>query len=679
MLNSGALAPHLMSYCSAGIGASREQPPSAGCAGTASITAATATSAPSSSGRPAPAPTSASVPTSSSVPTSASFLPTSASVPTSASFLAGAAARGLVRATRQLALAATSAALPAPSPRGPLPQPLPQPLSGVRHKGTRTNLDEAAQATGLSKPAVSADLMSRVKDAGLVRTAGLIGGKWTEVASDKGTFDVLNPATGAVIATLPRMRADETRAAIAAAHSVLPQWRATPARERAAILRRWHDLILQHQSDIAALMTAECGKPTAEALAEIAGGAASVDWFAGEAVRVAGDVLEPPSRDRRMVVLKQPVGVVGAITPWNFPMSMITRKVAPALAAGCTVVLKPAELTPLTAIALAGLAERAGLPDGVLNLVLGDAAAIGHELVHSDTVRKIGFTGSTAVGKMLAAGAGAGVKRVSLELGGNAPVLVFEDADLELAARGIVASALRNAGQTCICANRVFVHTAVYDKLAEAVVGRVRKLKVGDGAEPGVHVGPLITPAALDKVTAHVHDAVAKGGKLLVGGGRPEAAQLAGGGGGGGGGAAAAAAGNFYLPTVIGEATIDMRCFKEETFGPLIPLFRFTSDEEAVLLANTTEYGLAAYFYTRDLGRAWRVAEELEFGMIGLNEVAITSEVAPFGGVKQSGLGREQSKYGIAEFMDIKYVCMGLGYARPSDPSSDSSTTSSSS
>ncbi|GLC70797.1 hypothetical protein PLESTF_001034200 [Pleodorina starrii] len=520
----------------------------------------------------------------------------------------------------------------------------------VRYMGTTSNLDEAAQASGLSKPTVSPDVLARVKDHGLIHTAGLIGGKWADVASDKSTFEVRNPATGAVIATLPRMRADETRAAIAAAHAVLPQWRNLPARERAAILRKWHDLIQEHKADIAALMTLECGKPTAEALAEIASGAASVDWFSGEAVRVCGDVLEPPLRDRRMLVLKQPVGVVGAITPWNFPMSMITRKVAPALAAGCTVVLKPAELTPLTAIALAELAERAGLPDGCLNLVMGDAAAIGHELVSSDTVRKLGFTGSTAVGRLLAAGAGQGVKRISLELGGNAPVLVFEDADLELAAKGIVASALRNAGQTCICANRVFVQDKVYDKLAEAVTALTSKLKVGDGSEAGVTLGPLITPAALEKVTGHVTDAVSKGAKLLLGGSRPELPPPLQG-------------GNFFAPTVIGEATIDMRCFKEETFGPLIPLFRFSDDDEAVLLANTTEYGLAAYFYTRDLARAWRVAEKLEYGMIGLNEVAITSEVAPFGGVKASGLGREQSKYGLAEFLDVKYVCMGLGYA----------------
>ncbi|KAG2501752.1 hypothetical protein HYH03_000252 [Edaphochlamys debaryana] len=524
-------------------------------------------------------------------------------------------------------------------------------MASVRHMGTTRNLDEAAQAaTGSAKPAMPAEVLAKLKDPTLVHTAGLIGGKWTEQSSDKSTFEVRNPATGAVIASMPRMRADETRAAIAAAHSVFPQWRDRPARERAAILRRWHDLIQEHKGDIATLMTLECGKPTAEALGEIASGAGSVDWFAGEAVRVCGDVLEPPLRDRRLLVLKQPLGVVGAITPWNFPMSMITRKVAPALAAGCTVVLKPAELTPLTACALAELAERAGLPDGVLNLVMGDAPAIGHELVSSDTVRKIGFTGSTAVGRLLAAGAGQGVKRVSLELGGNAPIIVFADADLELAAKGVVASALRNAGQTCICANRIFVHDSVYDKLSDLVVSLVRKLKLGDGLEAGTSMGPLITAQAMEKVTGHVADAVAKGGKLLVGGTRAELpAPLSG--------------GNFFAPTVIGEATIDMRCFKEETFGPLIPLFRFGADEEAVLLANTTEYGLAAYFYTRDLARAWRVAEELEFGMIGLNEVAITNEVAPFGGIKASGLGREQSKYGISEFLDTKYVCMGLGYS----------------
>eukprot|EP00882_Tetradesmus_deserticola_P002436 GHRQ01002597.1.p1 GENE.GHRQ01002597.1~~GHRQ01002597.1.p1 ORF type:complete len:425 (+),score=192.10 GHRQ01002597.1:205-1479(+) len=413
---------------------------------------------------------------------------------------------------------------------------------------------------------------------------------------------------------------------------------------------RWYHEIVAATDDIAAIMTAECGKPLAESKAEIAAGAASVEWFAAECRRVTGDVLETVDRGRRMITLKQPVGVVAAITPWNFPMSMITRKVAPAIAAGCTVVLKPAEATPLTALALAELADRAGVPDGVFNVVLGDAPSIGHAMMSSQTVRKIGFTGSTAVGKMLAEQAAKTVKRVSLELGGNAPFIVFSDADLEQAAAGVVASALRNSGQTCICANRVFVQNQVYDQFAEMVAARVAALKLGDGAAAGTTHGPLISPAGVDKVTAHVSDAVSKGAKLLVGGDKPQMPEpLAG--------------GNFYSPTVLAEVTIDMRCFREETFGPLIPLFRFQEDEEAVLMANDTEYGLAAYFYTRDLRRAWTIAEQLEYGMVGLNEVSIGSEVAPFGGVKQSGLGREQGVHGLDEFLEVKYLCMGLSYS----------------
>eukprot|EP00878_Enallax_costatus_P010162 GHUV01010608.1.p1 GENE.GHUV01010608.1~~GHUV01010608.1.p1 ORF type:complete len:425 (+),score=122.60 GHUV01010608.1:632-1906(+) len=412
---------------------------------------------------------------------------------------------------------------------------------------------------------------------------------------------------------------------------------------------RWYEEIIAATDDIAAIMTAECGKPLAEAKSEIVAGAAGVEWFAEECRRVTGDVLETVDRSKRMITIKQPIGVVAAITPWNFPMSMITRKVAPALAAGCTVVLKPAELTPLTALALVELADRAGVPDGVFNIVLGDAPAIGHAMLSSETVRKIGFTGSTAVGKTLAEQAAKTVKRVSLELGGNAPFIVFDDADLELAATGVVLSALRNSGQTCICANRVFVQAEVYDKFAELVAAKVSALKVGDGSDPNTTHGPLITPAGVEKVTSHVTDAVGKGAKVLVGGNRPDLPEPLSG-------------GNFYSPTVLADATIDMRCFREETFGPLIPLFKFSNDDEAVLMANDTEYGLAAYFYTKDLKRAWTIAEDLEYGMIGVNEVSIGSEVAPFGGVKQSGLGREQSKYGLDEFMEIKYICMGLGY-----------------
>lgn len=474
-------------------------------------------------------------------------------------------------------------------------------------------------------------------------------------ASDGSTFQVFNPATGKPLATLPKMKADETLAAIAAAHSVYPSWSALTAKQRGAVLRRWHHLATEASDDIAAIMTAECGKPLAEAKAEIAGGLDSIDWSASECRRVTGDVLETTSRDRRMLVLRQPVGVVGAITPWNFPMSMITRKVAPALAAGCTVVLKPSEATPLTALALAELADRAGLPDGAFNVVLGDAPAIGHAMLSSETVRKIGFTGSTAVGKTLMAQAANTVKRVSLELGGNAPFLVMADADLALAAKGVVSSALRNSGQTCICANRVFVHDKVYDEFSSLVAEIVKGLRVGDGFSPDTTHGPLINAAALDKVVAHCSDAVSKGARVLAGGGRPQELPEA------------LAGGTFFQPTVLADATIDMRVFREETFGPLIPLFRFHDDDEAVMLANDTEYGLAAYFYTRDLKKAWTLAERLEYGMIGVNEVAITAEVAPFGGVKQSGLGREQGTIGMDEFLEVKYVCMGLGYASDDD------------
>lgn len=513
----------------------------------------------------------------------------------------------------------------------------------ARSMTTRTQQQVTGKTVGASE-----ELLSKLQDKELLRTCGFIGGKWSE-ASNGATYDVTNPATGQVLATLPKMKADETMTAIAAAHAVFPQWSNTTAKERGAILRKWHDLILDARDDIATIMTMECGKPLAESQSEITSGAGSVDWFASECRRVTGDVLETVDRSKRMMVLKQPVGVVAAITPWNFPMSMITRKVSPAIAAGCTVVLKPAELTPLTALALAELADRAGVPDGVLNVVLGDAPAIGHAMMTSETVRKIGFTGSTAVGKLLAEQAAKTVKRVSLELGGNAPFIVFNDADLELAAAGVVLSALRNSGQTCICANRVFVQDQVYDAFAELVAAKVNALHVGDGMAADTTHGPLITPAGVEKVTAHVSDAVSKGAKVLAGGKVPELPEPL-------------SNGHFYSPTVLADATIDMRCFREETFGPLVPLFRFSSDDEAVMLANDTEYGLAAYFYTRDLKRAWHIAERLEYGMIGLNDAAITSEVAPFGGMKQSGLGREQSKYGLDEFLEIKYVSMGLGY-----------------
>uniref|UniRef100_A0A7S3QKY3 Succinate-semialdehyde dehydrogenase, mitochondrial n=1 Tax=Dunaliella tertiolecta TaxID=3047 RepID=A0A7S3QKY3_DUNTE len=525
---------------------------------------------------------------------------------------------------------------------------LPAPMRFFSPGSSSTDTREVANAAGIRKDSIAPELLSRLKDTSILHTSGWISGEWTHGSSTNGTFEVRNPATDSLLATMPLMKVNETRAAIAAADSVFPEWRRHTAKERSSILKRWHGEILKHADDLATILTSECGKPLAEARAEIASGAASVEWMAEECRRVEGDVLQSTGSDRRMLTLKQPVGVVGAITPWNFPFSMITRKVAPALAAGCTVVIKPAELTPLSAVALAELAERAGLPDGVLNVVFGDAPAIGHELATNIDVRKIGFTGSTSVGKALAATAAGHVKRISLELGGNAPLIVFDDADLELASAGVVASALRNAGQTCVCANRVFVHESVHDKLADMVASRVQKLRLGDGLSPDTNMGPLISTAAVAKVTAHVDDAVAKGAKVLVGG---KKASLA----------SPLSNGTFFEPTVLGDASIDMRLFKEETFGPLIPLFKFGSTSEVVQLANNTEYGLAAYFFTKDLAKAWRTAEDLEYGMVGINEVAITNEAAPFGGVKQSGLGREQSKYGIQEFLDIKYVCMGLG------------------
>eukprot|EP00201_Polytomella_parva_P012093 CAMPEP_0175062090 /NCGR_PEP_ID=MMETSP0052_2-20121109/13960_1 /TAXON_ID=51329 ORGANISM="Polytomella parva, Strain SAG 63-3" /NCGR_SAMPLE_ID=MMETSP0052_2 /ASSEMBLY_ACC=CAM_ASM_000194 /LENGTH=540 /DNA_ID=CAMNT_0016328043 /DNA_START=70 /DNA_END=1692 /DNA_ORIENTATION=+ len=492
---------------------------------------------------------------------------------------------------------------------------------------------------------VSPSVTSLLKNPSLLNSEGLFG---HQVKSDD-SFKVLNPATGEVLATLPRQATSETRSAIETAVAAFPAWRDKTAKERSIILKKWHNLIVEHKDDISILMTLECGKPLVEAANEIGAGISSVEWFAEEAKRIYGDVLEPPSRDRRLLVLKQPVGVVGAITPWNFPMSMITRKVAPALAAGCPVVLKPAESTPLTAIVLANLAIRAGVPKEVFTIVVGDANAIGEELTSNQGVRKIGFTGSTAVGKKLAAAAAVRVKRVSLELGGNAPFIVFEDADLDKAAAGIIGSALRNAGQTCICANRVFVADKIYDKLSLLVKQRVAALKVGSGLDNSTTIGPLINAQGVSKVARQVEDAVNLGARILIGGNRPEGLpdELA--------------KGHFFAPTVLADVTKDMLCYREETFGPLVPLFRFKTDEEVIKLANDTQYGLAAYFYTKDLARAWHVAEHLEYGMVGINEAGIVSEVAPFGGVKESGLGRENGRFGLEEFLSIKYVCMGLG------------------
>jgi len=479
-----------------------------------------------------------------------------------------------------------------------------------------------------------------LKDAALLRQQCLIDGQWID-ADSRATFNVVNPANGARVGTVPDMGAGETRRAIEAANKAWPAWRGKTAKERSAIIRKWSELQLAHADDLALILTSEQGKPLAEAKGEITIGAAYTEWFAEEARRVYGDVIPTIGNDRRLVVIKEPVGVCAAITPWNFPSSMITRKVSPALAAGCTVVIKPAEATPFSALALAELAQRAGFPPGVLNVLTGDAPAIGGEMTSNPIVRKVSFTGSTEIGRLLMKQVASTVKKISLELGGNAPFIVFDDADLDAAAEGAMVSKYRNAGQTCVCANRLFVHDKIYDAFAAKLADRVRALKVGPGTEPGVTQGPLINQEALDKVLEHVADATSHGAEIAIGGKRH------------------ALGGTFYEPTVLTGVTADMKIFSEETFGPVAPLFRFKTDEEVIELANRTEFGLASYFYSRDIGRIWRVAEALEYGMVGVNTGLITTEVAPFGGVKQSGIGREGSKYGIEEYVVVKYVCMG--------------------
>jgi succinate-semialdehyde dehydrogenase/glutarate-semialdehyde dehydrogenase len=479
-----------------------------------------------------------------------------------------------------------------------------------------------------------------LKDEFLLRQRCYIRGAWVD-AGDGRTIQVKNPATGAAIGTVPRMGAEGARAAIQAASDALPAWRARTAKERAAVLRRWFELVLANQEDLATLMTMEQGKPMAESRGEIAYAASFIEWFAEEGKRVYGDTIPGHQPDKRILVLKEPVGVVAAITPWNFPAAMITRKAAPALAAGCTVVLKPASATPYSALALAELGERAGLPPGALNVVTGDSGAIGTELTTNPLVRKLTFTGSTEIGKRLMAQCAGTVKKVSLELGGNAPFIVFDDADLDAAVQGVLVSKYRNSGQTCVCTNRVLVQAGVYEAFAKKLVDAVARLRVGDGLQAGTQQGPLIDEAAVQKVEEHVADAVAKGGRVLTGGARH------------------GQGGTFFQPTVIAGATREMLVSREETFGPLAPLYRFETEEEAVALANETEFGLAAYFYTRDLARAWRVSERLESGMVGLNTGLISTEVAPFGGVKESGVGREGSRYGIEDYLVVKYVCLG--------------------
>lgn len=480
----------------------------------------------------------------------------------------------------------------------------------------------------------------KVSNGSLFRERCYVDGVWVD-AQGGGTIEVTNPANGSVIGTVPAMGVDDTRRAIAAADAAWPAWRALTGKERANILRKWYDLMMRNQEDLAVMMTTEQGKPLAESRGEIAYAASFIEWFAEEGKRVYGDVISHPLHGKRIVVLKQPIGVVAAITPWNFPAAMITRKCGPALAAGCTVVCKPASQTPYTALALAELAEQAGIPRGVFNVITGPSAEIGKELTTNPAVRKLGFTGSTEVGKLLMGQCAGTVKKVSLELGGNAPFIVFDDADLDAAVVGAMASKYRNTGQTCVCANRVLVQDAVYDAFADKVAQAANALKVGNGLEEGVQQGPLIDMRAVEKVEQHIADATRKGAKVVAGGSRH------------------ALGGTFFQPTVLANVTPDMVVANEETFGPVAPLFRFKDEEEAVRLANDTEFGLAAYFYSRDIGRIWRVAEALEYGIVGINEGIISNEVAPFGGVKESGIGREGSKYGMDEFLEIKYLCLG--------------------
>ena len=483
--------------------------------------------------------------------------------------------------------------------------------------------------------------MLTLNDPGLWQTQGHINAAWTDATSGK-TFAVLDPATGEHLANVPDMGAQETRAAIEAANAALPAWRERTAKDRAAVLRNWFDLCMAAKDDLALLMTREQGKPLAEAAGEVGYGASFLEWFAEEGKRVYGDIIPSHGADKRIITIKQPIGVVAAITPWNFPMAMITRKCAPALAAGCTVVIKPAEDTPLTALALVELARRAGFPDGVINVVTASHGAdIGNELTSNPIVRKLSFTGSTQVGKLLMRQCADTVKKVSLELGGNAPFIVFDDVDLDEAVAGAIASKYRNAGQTCVCANRILVQDSVYDAFAAKLADAVAKLQVGHGTEDGVTQGPLINTKAIEKVETLVQDAVSKGAKAVLGGERAKADS------------------NFFAPTILTGVTDDMRIFSEEIFGPVAPLFKFSTEEEAIRMANDTPFGLAAYFYARDIGRIWRAGEALEYGIVGINEGIISTESAPFGGVKESGIGREGSKYGIDDFVEIKYMCLG--------------------
>ncbi|SEA32590.1 NAD-dependent succinate-semialdehyde dehydrogenase [Microbulbifer marinus] len=483
--------------------------------------------------------------------------------------------------------------------------------------------------------------MLDLKNSSLLVKQSYVGGKWIDADSGE-TFDVTNPATGEVIASIANLGAAETRRAIEAASEAWPAWRDATVKERAKILRRWYDLIIDNADDLAKILTAEQGKPLSEAKTEIVYGANYIEWFSEEAKRVYGDVIAPPSNDKRIVVIKQSVGVTCSITPWNFPSAMIARKMAPALAAGCPFIAKPASETPLSALALAVLAEEAGIPAGVFNVVAGKSSReIGEEMTGNPLVRKFTFTGSTAVGKKLQAQCAETIKKASMELGGNAPFIVFDDADIDEAVKGAIICKYRNAGQTCVCANRIFVQEGIYDAFAKKFTEAVNALKMGNGAEEGTDVGPLITGKAVTGVQELVDDALQKGAKPVVSGGPSDMGEC------------------FYAPTVLTDVNDDMRLFKEEIFGPVAPLFKFSTEEDVVRMANDTEFGLASYFYSRDIGRIWRVAEKLEYGMVGINEGIISNEMAPFGGVKESGQGREGSKYGIDDYLEIKYLCLG--------------------
>lgn len=479
----------------------------------------------------------------------------------------------------------------------------------------------------------------QLKDTSLFRQQAYVDGKWLDADSGK-TIEVTNPATGEVIGTVPKMGAAETKRAIEAANKALPAWRAKTAKERSVIIRRWFDLLIQHQDDLALILTTEQGKPLAEAKGEIVYGASYLDWFAEEAKRVYGDVIPGHMTDKRVVVIKQPIGVTAAITPWNFPNAMITRKAAPALAAGCTMVIKPASATPFSAFALVELAERAGIPAGVLSVVTGSAGEIGDELTSNPIIRKLSFTGSTEIGRDLMAQCAKDIKKVSLELGGNAPFIVFDDADLDAAVEGAMISKYRNSGQTCVCANRLYVQDSVYDAFIEKFKAAVAKLKIGNGVESGITTGPMIDGKAVEKVQEHIEDAVSKGAKVVAGG--------------------KAMGGNFFEPTILANVPTSAKVSKEETFGPLAPVFRFKTEEEVIQYANDTEFGLASYFYAKDMARVIRVSEALEYGMVAVNTGLLSNEMAPFGGVKASGLGREGSKYGIEDYLEIKYLCISI-------------------